>query len=314
MTDPRDGASTTAPPARREAVFLGIRYRPAEHQILHAFARDRLVIAAALLLLLLVACALCADWITPVPATKQHVAARLTPPVWTTGGHLPYLLGTDRLGRDIYSVIVHGLRISLLVGVLSAMLSMLAGVFLGLLAGYKRGACETLIMRAVDIQLSLPTIMVALCFIVMFGKGLLNMILVIAITGWATYARTVRGTVLSIREKEYVESARALGVGPLTMMLKYFLINAVSPIVVLAAVDIPRVILLESTLSFLGVGVPVTTPSLGLAIARGYEVLFSGKWWVSVFPGLMLMVLVGCINIFGDWLRDTLEPRARKRF
>ena len=139
------------------------------------------------------------------------------------------------------------------------------------------------------------------------------MIIVIAITGWATYARTVRGTVLSIREKEYVEAAHALGLSPITIMIKYFLINAITPVVILGAVDVPRVILLESTLSFLGLGVPVMTPSLGLAIARGYRVLFAGNWWVSIFPGLALMLLVGCINVIADWLRDALEPRSREQ-
>jgi len=186
-------------------------------------------------------------------------------------------------------------------------------VVLGLTAGYTRGFWESLIMRAVDVQLSLPLIMVALCFMVIFGQGLGKMILVLAITGWAEYARTVRGTVLSIREKEYVEAAHALGFGPWTIMVKYLLINAVTPVLILSAVQVPRVIMLEATLSFLGLGVPVTTPSIGLAIARGYQVLFSGSWWASVFPGLALMLLVACINIISDWLRDALEPRSREQ-
>ena len=141
----------------------------------------------------------------------------------------------------------------------------------------------------------------------------IDYLIVIAITGWAEYARTVRGTVLSIREKEYVEAAHALGFGPGTIMIKYLLINAVTPILVLTAVQVPRVIILEATLSFLGLGVPVTTPSIGMAIARGYEVLFSGRWWASIFPGLALMLLVGCINVLADWLRDALEPRSREQ-
>jgi peptide/nickel transport system permease protein len=168
-------------------------------------------------------------------------------------------------------------------------------------------------MRAVDVQLSLPLIMVALCFMVIFGQGLEKMIIVLAITGWAEYARTVRGTVLSIREKEYVEAAHALGFGPWTIMTKYLLINAITPVLVLSAVQVPRVIILEATLSFLGLGVPVTTPSIGLAIARGYQVLFSGSWWASIFPGLALMLLVACINVVADWLRDALEPRSREQ-
>jgi len=302
--------STYSPPKTR---FCGFSYVPAERQLLHSFLSNKLVLVATALFLIFLMCAVLAPWITPVKATKQHVISRLKPPIWLENSKLPYVLGTDRLGRDIYSGIIYGLRVSLIVGVVSACLAMIFGVIMGLLAGYARGFWEAFIMRAVDVQLSLPTIMVALCFMVMFGKGLWNMILVIAITGWATYARTVRGTVLSIREKEYVESAHALGLRPMTIMIKYFLINAITPVVILGAVDVPRVILLESTLSFLGLGVPVTTPSLGLAIARGYEVLFSGKWWVSIFPGLALMLLVGCINVLADWLRDALEPRSREQ-
>jgi peptide/nickel transport system permease protein len=254
-----------------------------------------------------------ADWVAPVDPLEQTLKARLTPPVWNERGISPYYLGTDRLGRDVLSNIIFGLRISLLVGFFAVGISMLIGLTLGLTAGYKRGFWETFIMRAVDVQLSLPLIMVALCFMVIFGQGLWKMIVVLAITGWAEYARTVRGTVLSIREKEYVEAAHALGFGPWTIMVKYLLINSITPVLVLSAVQVPRVIILEATLSFLGLGVPVTTPSIGLAIARGYQVLFSGSWWASIFPGLALMLLVACINIGADWLRDALEPRSREQ-
>jgi len=304
------GYTDYAPPTVK---FLGFRYIPAERQILHSFLTNKMVMVAVVLLVILLGCAIFAAWITPLRPTKQNVISRLRPPIWLERGKAPHLLGTDRLGRDVYSVIIYGLRISLTVGVVSAAIAMVFGVVMGLMAGYARGFWEAFIMRTVDIQLALPTIMVALCFMVMFGRGLGKMIIVIAITGWATYARTVRGTVLSIREKEYVESAHAVGLSPGIIMTKYFLINAITPVIILAAVDVPRVILLESTLSFLGLGVPVTTPSLGLAIARGYRVLFSGSWWVSIFPGFALMLLVGCINVIADWLRDALEPRSREQ-
>ncbi len=309
-TDSMAGETTYAPPA---ASFLGYRYIPAERQLLHSFITNKLVLGATILFLLCVLCAVFAHWVAPVDPLDQTLRARLRPPIWYDRGMSPYLLGTDRLGRDVLSNIIFGLRISLMVGILSVGLSLVIGLALGLTAGYARGFWENFIMRAVDVQLSLPLIMVALCFMVIFGQGLGKMIIVIAITGWAEYARTVRGTVLSIREKEYVEAAHALGFGPGTIMVKYLLINAVTPILVLTAVQVPRVIILEATLSFLGVGVPVTTPSIGLSIARGYQVLFSGSWWASIFPGLALMVLVGCINVLADWLRDALEPRSREQ-
>lgn len=299
----------TPPKAR----FWGIEYVPAERQLLHSFLSSKLVMGALALLVFLIAVAIFAHWVAPVDPLEQVLSARLRPPIWQERGMSPYYLGTDRLGRDVLSNIIFGLRISLLVGLFSVGISLVVGLTLGLLAGYSRGFWETLIMRAVDVQLSLPLIMVALCFMVIFGQGLWKMIIVLAITGWAEYARTVRGTVLSIREKEYVEAAHALGFGPWTIMVKYLLINAITPVLVLSAVQVPRVIILEATLSFLGLGVPVTTPSIGMAIARGYQVLFSGSWWASIFPGLALMLLVAGINIVADWLRDALEPRSRER-
>jgi len=299
-----------APPRTR---FWGFEYIPAERQLLHSFLSSKLVLGALVVLLFLLAGAILAYWIAPVDPLEQTLRARLKPPIWNERGMSPYYLGTDRLGRDVLSNIIYGLRISLLVGFISVGISLMIGLTLGLTAGYKRGFWETIIMRAVDVQLSLPLIMIAMCFMVIFGQGLGKMIIVLAITGWAEYARTVRGTVLSIREKEYVESAHALGFGPWTIMVKYLLINAITPVLILSSVQVPRVIMLEATLSFLGLGVPVTTPSIGLAIARGYQVLFSGSWWASIFPGLALMLLVACINIFADWLRDALEPRSREQ-
>jgi len=299
-----------SPPRAR---FWGFEYTPAERQLLHSFLSNRLVLGALGMLLVLVLMAVFANWVAPVDPLEQTLKARLTPPIWNERGVSPYYLGTDRLGRDVLSNIIYGLRISLLVGFFAVGISMIIGLTLGLTAGYRRGFWETFIMRAVDVQLSLPLIMVALCFMVIFGQGLWKMIIVLAIAGWAEYARTVRGTVLSIREKEYVEAAHALGFGPWTIMVKYLLINSITPVLVLSAVQVPRVIILEATLSFLGLGVPVTTPSIGLAIARGYQVLFSGSWWASIFPGLALMLLVACINIVADWLRDALEPRSREQ-
>lgn len=295
-----------------EARFLGYRYHPVEHQMLHSLLSNKLVIGALVLFVILIFCAVFAEKITPVSPLEQTLSARLTPPLWEDEGKLPYFLGTDKLGRDIYTTIIYGLRVSLMVGVISVALSMIVGVTLGLIAGYKRGIWEAVIMRAVDIQLSLPSILVALCMMILLGRGLDKVIFVIALHGWAVYARTVRGQILSIREKEYVESAKALGLSSFTIMTKYLLINSITPVIILCAVEVPRAILLESTLSFLGMGVPASTPTLGLAIARGYNVLFSGSWWASIFPGVALVLLVGCINVIADWLRDALEPRSRE--
>jgi len=310
ISDGAGNETTYAPPV---ASFFRYKYIPAERQLLHSFVSNKLVLGASVLFVLCVLCAVFAHWVSPVDPIEQTLSARLRPPIWYERGMSPYLLGTDRLGRDVLSNIIYGLRISLMVGTFSVGLSLVIGLTLGLIAGYARGFWENFIMRAVDVQLSLPLIMVALCFMVIFGQGLGKMIIVIALTGWAVYARTVRGTVLSIREKEYVEAAHALGFGPGTIMVKYLLLNAITPILVLTAVQVPRVIILEATLSFLGVGVPVSTPSIGLCIARGYQVLFSGSWWASIFPGLALMFLVGCINVLADWLRDALEPRSREQ-
>jgi peptide/nickel transport system permease protein len=307
MTDPLNESPVKHP----ETTFLCWRYAPAEHKMLHSFLNSKMNLIASVLLLLLLAAALCAPWITPVDPTEVSLTARLTPPIWYSNGQSPHLLGTDNLGRDVYSVIIYGLRISLMVGILSVLLAATIGVSLGLIAGYARGFWESLVMRAVDIQLSLP-IMVALCIMVIFGRGVDKIIIVLSITGWARYARIVRGTVLSIREKEYVEAAHALGLSPLTIMVKYLLINSITPVIILCAVEIPHVILMESTLSFLGLGVPITTPSLGLAIARGYHVMFSGSWWASMFPGLALVLVVASINVIADWLRDALDPRSRE--
>jgi len=310
QTDNDAGIETTYEPP--VVSFFGYKYIPSEQQLLHSFLSNKLVLGAVIVFILCVLCAIFAQSISPVDPIEQTLSARLLPPIWYDGGQSPYLLGTDRLGRDVLSNIIYGLRISLMVGILSVALSLVIGLTLGLIAGYARGFWETVIMRAVDVQLSLPLIMVALCFMVIFGQGLGKMIIVIAIAGWAEYARTVRGTVLSIREKEYVEAAHALGLGRATIMIKYLFLNSITPILVLTAVQVPRVIILEATLSFLGVGVPVSTPSIGLCIARGYQVLFSGSWWASIFPGIALMVLVGCINVLADWLRDALEPRSRE--
>jgi len=225
---------------------------------------------------------------------------------------LEFPLGTDDQGRDIMSAIFYGLRISLFVGVASTVLSAIIGLSAGLLAGYSGGILDKLIMRLVDIQLSLPVFLVALVIMAIWGQGVTKIIIAITLVSWVYYARTVRGMVLAEKEKDYVQAAIAGGQGRTLIMFSEIAPNIMAPVIVIGTVRIANAILLEATLSFLGLGVPITEPSLGLLIANGYEVLFSGYWWMSVYPGLALMILVLAINLVGDRLRDVLNPRLKR--
>jgi peptide/nickel transport system permease protein len=242
------------------------------------------------------------------------------PPAWLEGGSPKYLLGTDDQGRDILSAVIHGARISLVVGLTSVALSLLIGVALGLLAGFIGGWVDALLMRLCDVMLSFPAILVAL-LIAGVGRALFPnaqtpvafgvLIVSITLTGWVQYARTVRGSTLVERDKEYVQAARLIGVSPLRILRRHVLPNVLGPVLVLATIQVATAILTEATLSFLGVGVPPTSPSLGTLIRVGNDYLFSGEWWITVFPGAMLIIIALSINLLGDWLRDALNPRLR---
>lgn len=223
-----------------------------------------------------------------------------------------FFLGSDEQGRDMFSAIVYGLRISLVVGIVSTIFSSLIGLTAGLFAGYSGRWLDKMIMRVADIQLSLPVFMVALVIMAIWGQGLGKIIIAITICNWVYYARTVRGMVLAEKSKDYVQAAQAGGQHPLSVMFSEIAPNIMAPVIVIGTVRIANAILLEATLSFLGVGVPITRPSLGSLISNGYEVLFSGYWWISVFPGLVLMVVVLAINLMGDRLRDVLNPRLKR--
>ncbi len=252
-----------------------------------------------------------APWISPLDPVFQDLDFALRPPFFMAEAYPGHLLGTDGLGRDILSFIFYGLRISITVGLASVLISTVLGVTLGVWAGYKGGRVDAILMRLADFQLTLPVILVALAVIAMFGSGVGKLILLIGVTQWPIYGRTVRGSVLATKEREFVEAARATGAQPLAIIFRHILPNVLTPLLIIAAVELPRVMLLESTLSFLGVGVPATVPSLGGAIAHGYEFLVSGFWWLSVLPGLALMVVVVSINLLGDWLRDVFDPRIQ---
>ena len=267
--------------------------------------------------------ALLAPWIAPHnpfdPASLQ-LSDALLPPAWSDGGQLRYLLGTDDQGRDIISALLYGSRISLLVGLASVLLSACLGVSLGLLSGFVGGAVDSLVMRICDVMLSFPAILVAL-LISGVGRALFPnaddslafgvLILSITLTGWVQYARTVRGATLVERNKEYVQAARITGVGSLSIMRRHILPNVLGPVLVLATIQVATAIITEATLSFLGVGAPPTSPSLGTLIRIGNDFLFSGEWWITVFPGAMLMLISLSINLLGDWLRDALNPRLQ---
>ncbi len=265
-----------------------------------------------LILIVFIVASLGANLFAPHDPSTQDILTSLLPPSWLPSGEVDYLLGTDSLGRNIFSNILYGGRISLAVGFFSLLISAAIGVPLGLIAGYVGGRFDALVMRAADVQLSLPTILIALVVLAFLGAGLDKVILVIGIVGWAAYARIMRSSVLQLRERDFVSGARALGASTPRILLRHILPNAFTPLLVQLSVDFPRVVLLEATLSFLGLGVSISTPSLGLMIAGGQDHLFSGGWWLSAFPGIALTLLVFSVNLIGDWLRDVLDPRLTR--
>jgi peptide/nickel transport system permease protein len=289
----------------------------------HSFRSTPVAIGAAFVAAVLVFCALFAGWVAPYNpfdlATLELSDARL-PPAWIDGGSAKYLLGTDDQGRDILSALMYGARISLLVGVASVLLSVVVGVGLGLLSGFAGGKTDAFIMRVCDVMLSFPSILIAL-LIDGVGRALFPnahdtlafavLVFAIALPGWVQYARTVRGSTLVERNKEYVQAARVTGVPPMRIMLRHVLPNVMGPVLVLATIQVATAILTEATLSFLGVGVPPTQPSLGTLIRVGNDFLFSGEWWITIFPGVMLVLIALSVNLLGDWLRDAMNPRLR---
>jgi len=298
--------------------------RARDSELAWQLRRSPEAMVAAALLLVYAVMALAAPWIAPQnpfdPAALELLDARL-PPVWLEGGQWRYLLGTDGQGRDLVSVMLYGLRISLLVGLASTAVAMALGVALGLLAGYSGGRLDALIMRAADVQLSFPAILVALLIdglsrtvlpqALYEQLSLPIVVMAIALANWVQYARTVRGLTLVEKDKDYVNAARLIGMGRGLILWRHVLPNVLSPVLVIATLSIGLAILTEATLSFLGLGVPASSPSLGTLIRIGNEVLFSGEWWITLMPGLLLVGLVLGVNLFGDWLRDVLNPRLK---
>ncbi len=276
------------------------------------FARDRIALVACWLLCLLLLAAVAAPLITPQNpydlAQLDILDSKLAPGAKSAVG-TTYWLGTDDQGRDMYSAILYGLRISLGVGVLSTIAALGLGLFIGLIAARAGGWLEALIMRIVDLQLSFPSILVALVLLALAGQGVDKIIIALIVVQWAYYARTVRGTALVELRKEYVDAAACAGFSSARILFRHVLPNVLPPLIVVATVQVAHAIALEATLSFLGLGMPITSPSLGLLIANGYVHLLSGKYWISFFPGIALLLTIVVINLVGDRLRDVLNPR-----
>lgn len=232
-------------------------------------------------------------------------------PAWSDGGEMRFFLGTDQQGRDMLSAIVYGSRVSLIIGILGTLFSSAIGISLGLIAGYFGGKIDAFIMRIADIQLSFPTMLVALFMMSIFGKGVVNILIALSVVGWVRYARTVRGEVLSVKKNEYIEATKVIGLPNVRILVKHILPNVFTSIIVLSTIQVGSFILTEATLSFLGLGVPITRPSLGMLCNNGFSVLYSGLWWVSILPGLYIMIIVFGINLLGDFLRDELNPKLK---
>jgi peptide/nickel transport system permease protein len=316
-----DGTRVGTADLSRWSLFVA---RVTDSDLWHRFRRSPAAMAGAAAIAAFVFLALFAPWIAPQnpfdPAKLDILDANL-PPAWLHDGNWQYILGTDRQGRDVLSAILFGLRVSLLVSLAATLFALLVGVTAGLLAGYSRGLVDNVLMRMADIQLSFPAILIAL-LIDGISRNVLShavhrdltvpiVIAAIGMSNWVQFARTVRGSVMVEREKEYVQAATISGVSMPRILATHILPNVLGPVLVLGTLGLGLAVLTEAALSYLGVGVPATQPSLGTLVRIGNEVLFSGEWWISIFPGLALVLLVLAVNLFGDWLRDALNPKLR---
>ncbi|MBW2130701.1 MAG: ABC transporter permease [Deltaproteobacteria bacterium] len=285
-------------------------------KLLYDFLHDPSAIVGSFILVVFILAALTAPWITPQnPYDLEKVSLEhfLTPPIWMKDGVSPYILGTDDQGRCIFSTIVYGCRTSLMVGFSVVLIAGSFGVLMGLLAGYYGGKLDAITMRLADTFYSFSTTLLAFLFLGIFGKGSVFIVIIaICIADWVKYGRTMRGSVLEVKQEAYILAAKATGAGDLRLLLKHILPNAIPPIFVIVAVDLAVVIMLEATLSFLGVGVPLTEPSLGMMVAIGKNYIYAGMWWMIVFPGAALVLLVIGINLFADWLREELNPKIER--
>jgi peptide/nickel transport system permease protein len=270
-----------------------------------------LVLISWLMVLALLIAALFSPQVAPHNPVRERLLDRLLPPAWAKEGEWHYVLGTDHLGRDVVSRIIYGSRVSLIVGFAAMLVGGSLGIVLGLTAGYVGGRCDDVVMALADMQLAFPTILLAITIIAVLGPSFANLVVVIGISGWVTYARIARAQVLSLRETEFIEAIRAQGGGAQRIICRHILPNILSPLIVIATLDLARTIVLESTLSFLGLGIQPPTPSWGGMLSDGREYLLSA-WWIATFPGVVLMLTALSFNRLGDWVRDLSDPRLRR--
>jgi peptide/nickel transport system permease protein len=310
MTD--TAVESTRPDTVEEARANAPKVETPFKRFVSQYVESPLAVFAFILLLIIIGAAVFAPWIAPQnPYDLAQVSvldARLPPGEQSMDGYT-FLLGTDGAGRDLFSAILYGLRISLSVGVMSGVFALLIGMAVGLFAAYAGGRTETLLMRLVDLQLSLPAVLIALVLLAILGKGLDKIVIALVVAQWAYFARTVRSSALVERGKEYVEAAACVGLSHSRIMFGHILPNCFAPLIVVGTVQTASAIALEATLSFLGVGLPPTEPSLGLLISNGFTYMLSGRYWISFFPGIALLITIVAINLVGDRLRDVLNPR-----
>ncbi|HEX3953495.1 MAG TPA: ABC transporter permease [Stellaceae bacterium] len=313
-------ATTSAPP--RSAPGRWRRFRDSD--LLWSFWHSPITVVAAIVAAIVIVSAVAAPLIAPhdpFDLASLSLMDATNPPAWLDGGSWNYPLGTDNQGRDVLSAILYGARLSLMVGLSAVVLALILGIALGLIAGWRGGFVETLIMRVADVQLSFPAILIALLIDGVARSALPRnvqgeiaiyvLITAIALSNWVHYARTVRGSTLVERNKEYIQAARVIGVRPARIVIGHLLPNVMGPVLVIATINLALAVLTEATLSFLGVGLPPTEPSLGTLIRVGNDYLLSGDWWISIFPGIVLALLILSVNLLGDWLRDALNPKLR---
>jgi peptide/nickel transport system permease protein len=295
-----------------------------DSDIMFSFLASKVTIVAAIITLIIVLGALLAPWIAPHDPYDLRQLSLLdshNPPAWVTGGDVRFLLGTDDQGRDVFSTILYGSRQSIAIGAMATLFAAILGITLGLIAGYTGGSADSIIMRAADIQATFPAILIAMLIDgtsrALFGEQRNEqvvfwvMVLSIGLSFWVQYARTVRGSTLVEKNKDYVLAARLIGIHPGLILFRHVLPNVVGPVLVIATINLALAIITEATLSFLGLGLPSTQPSLGTLIQIGQKYLFAGEWWIAIFPGIILAALVLAVNLLGDWLRDALNPRLR---